>query len=49
MVRERQTVRRRLFEILELGAPEDTTSQVFDAFMCVLIVSNVIAATVETI
>lgn len=48
MVRERQTLRRRLFEILELGAPGDRTSQIFDAFMCVLIVSNVIAATVET-
>jgi voltage-gated potassium channel len=48
MLRERQTFRRRLFEILESAAPGDTTRHVFDALMCVLIVSNVLAATVET-
>ena len=49
MLRERQTLRRRLFEILESAVPGDTTRQVFDVLMCVLIVSNVLAATVETI
>lgn len=49
MLREQQTLRRRLFEILELGAPGDTTSYVLDGFMCLLIVLNVVAATVETI
>ena len=46
MPRER---RRRLFEILESGATGDTTRRAFDALMCLLIVSNVVATTVETL
>lgn len=48
MLRERQTFRRRLFEILESAGPGDTTRHAFDGLMCLLIVANVVAATVET-
>ncbi len=41
--------RRRLYEMLEAGGPDDLASRVFDGFMVILIVANVVAAAAGTV
>lgn len=45
---DRGRFRRRLFEILEIGAIDDVTARVFDGFMVALILLNVAAVVLET-
>lgn len=42
-------VQRRLYEIVEVGAPDDTPSRVFDTLILLLIAANVVAVIVETV
>ncbi len=42
-------LKRRLYEVIEAGRPDDRASQVFDAAMVVLIVANVAAAAAVTV
>lgn len=44
-----QTLRRRIYEILEVGHGEDLTSRAVDAFLIVMIVANVAAFCLETV
>ncbi len=43
------TLRRRVYEIMELGHGEDTTSRIFDTFIVSLIILNVAAFVMETV
>ena len=42
-------MRKRAYEILEIGSPEDLSSRIFDTFIISLIILNVIAIILETI
>lgn len=42
-------VRRRLYELLEVGGPGDRLARAFDVFMIVLITANLVAAAAETV
>jgi len=42
-------MRKRVYEILEIGSPEDLSSRVFDTFIISLILLNIIAIILETI
>ena len=46
---DRDRLRRRVYEILEVGRGEDRTSIVVDAFLVTLILTNVIAFALETV
>ena len=43
------SVKRRVFEILEVAGPEDSLSRYFDIFIVTLIVLNIIAIVLESI
>ena len=43
------TIRRRIYQIMEAGHPEDVVSQIFDWAVICLIVGNVVAAVVSTL
>ncbi|MHA1565214.1 MAG: cyclic nucleotide-gated ion channel [Alphaproteobacteria bacterium] len=47
--RDPMGMKRRLYEVLEAGRPDDRVSRVFDAIMVVLIVTNVAAAAAVTV
>ncbi len=45
----RRRWKQRVYEILEVGHPNDLASRVFDGFIVVLIVTNVVAVALETV
>ncbi len=45
----RHTIKRRIFEIIELDNPEDTCSKIFKLFIITLIFSNTIVTIVSTV
>ncbi len=46
---KRKTLRRRIYEIIEVGHGEDLASKIFDAFIVTLILLNVAAFVAETV
>lgn len=46
---ERRTLRRRVYEVMEIGHGEDRSSRIFDATIVTLIVLNVAAVVAETV